>query len=361
MSVGSRDGFSAQTADSPAEPLAQTVASPAEPLAWTADSPAGPLDITINRVKPEKDPRDIARASAGEGGCAEEGGAPAGADCALCWHRGADGRLVCGGAGGGAVRSVVLGGEEWAWWFSPYGYFPEHLIASAPIHRPMCIDHDTVHRLLDFSDAFPQWFIGSNADLPIVGGSILGHDHFQGGGYRFPLMRAPVERTFALPGLPEVRAGVVRWPASVVRLRGSSREAIAEAACRVLDAWRTFNDESCRIRAFTGSVPHNTLNPILWREGGDYVMDLVLRNNRTTRERPFGLFHVPEALFPIKKENIGLIEIMGRAILPGRLAAQYPGIKPACNEAFYEILKATGVFKDDEVGRAGWDAFLAAL
>lgn len=371
MSAGSRDGLPARTAARAAGSLAQTADSSAEPLAWTAASPAGPLDITINRVKPEKDPRDIARAVAGEGGCVEEdateeGGAPARADCALCWHRGADGRFVCGGAGGGAVRPVVLGGEEWAWWFSPYGYFPEHLIASAPIHRPMRIDHDTVHRLFDFSDAFPQWFIGSNADLPIVGGSILGHDHFQGGGYRFPLMRAPVERTFALSGLPEVRAGIVRWPASVVRLRGSSRQPIAEGACRVIDAWRAFSWEPGGIVPFTpgadgAAVPHNTLNPILWREGGDYVMDLVLRNNRTTRERPFGLFHVPEALFPIKKENIGLIEIMGRAILPGRLAAQYPGIKPACNGAFYEILKATGVFKDDEVGRAGWDAFLAAL
>lgn len=369
--AASSDRLPARTADSPVGPVARTAAKSDGLLAWTADSPVGALDITINRVKPEKDPRDIARAAAGGGSRAErngteEGGAPGDADCVLCWHRGADGRLVCGGAGDGAVRPVVLGGEEWAWWFSPYGYFPEHLIASAPVHRPMGIDHGTVRRLLDFSDAFPQWFIGSNADLPIVGGSILGHDHFQGGGYRFPLMKAPIERTFALSELPGVRAGVVRWPASVVRLRSGSREAIAEGACRVLDAWRIFSWEPGGIVPFTpgadgAAVPHSTLNPILWREGDDYVMDLVLRNNRTTRERPFGLFHVPEALFPIKKENIGLIEIMGRAILPGRLAAQYPGIKPACNEAFYEILKATGVFKGDEAGRAGWDAFLAAL
>lgn len=353
--------------------------SGAENPAWTADSPAGPLEITINLAKPEKDPRAIARA-------AEPGGATEAADdCVLCWHRATDGSLACAGAGGGDVRPVKLVDEEWAWWFSPYGYFPEHLIVSAPVHRPMAITHGTIDRLLDFADAFPQWFIGSNADLPIVGGSLLAHDHFQGGGHRFPLMKAPLARPLVLPELSGVRAGIVRWPASVVRLRSTDRASLREGACRVLDAWRSFSFEPCGIRAFSPSgvsgdgagkapdgggrrpaavpqpVPHNTLNPILWREGDDYVMDLVLRNNRTTPECPYGLFHVPERLFHIKKENIGLIEIMGRAILPGRLAAELPEVRPVCDAAYYEILQATGVFKDDEAGHAGWDTLIAAL
>ncbi|WP_302962265.1 hypothetical protein [uncultured Adlercreutzia sp.] len=351
----------------------------AENPAWMAGSPAGPLEITINLAKPEKDPGAIARA-------AEPGGATEAADdCILCWHRATDGSLACAGAGGGDVRPVKLADEEWAWWFSPYGYFPEHLIVSAPVHRPMAITHGTIDRLLDFADAFPRWFIGSNADLPIVGGSLLAHDHFQGGGHRFPLMKAPLARSFALPELPGVRAGIVRWPASVVRLRSTNRASLREGACRVLDVWRSFSFEPCGIRAFSPSgvsgdgagkapdgdgrrpaavpqpIPHNTLNPILWREGDDYVMDLVLRNNRTTPERPYGLFHVPERLFHIKKENIGLIEIMGRAILPGRLAAELPEVRPVCDAAYYEILQATGVFKDDECGHAGWNALIAAL
>ena len=268
------------------------------------------------------------------------------------------------------MQPVRLGDEEWAWWFSPYGYFPEHVIVSAPVHRPMAIDRGTIGRLIDFADAYPQWFIGSNADLPIVGGSLLAHDHFQGGGYRFPLMKAPVRRHFALPGLEGVQAGIVRWPASVVRLRAPGRGALLEAAGRVLEAWRTFVWEPSGIRPWTDEPGdagpserryHNTANPILWREGDDYVMDLVLRNNRTTPERPYGLFHVPERLFHIKKENIGLIEIMGRAILPGRLAAELPEVRPVCDRAYYEILQAAGVFKDDECGRAGWAAFIATL
>ena len=338
--------------------------SKSQVLAWAADSPAGPLDITINLAKPEKDPRDIAQA-AGPGSATGAGG-----DCVLCWQRAADGSLTCAGAGGGAVQPVRLGDEEWAWWFSPYGYFPEHVIVSAPVHRPMAIDRGTIGRLIDFADAYPQWFIGSNADLPIVGGSLLAHDHFQGGGYRFPLMKAPVRRHFALPGLEGVQAGIVRWPASVVRLRAPGRGALLEAAGRVLEAWRTFVWEPSGIRPWTDEPGdagpserryHNTANPILWREDDDYVMDLVLRNNRTTPERPYGLFHVPERLFHIKKENIGLIEIMGRAILPGRLAAELPEVRPVCDAAYYEILQAAGVFKDDERGRAGWAAFIATL
>ena len=294
--------------------------------------------------------------------------------CDLCWEPSGEDGPAHLRRSGASVTEVALGGEPWAWWFSPYGYFPEHLIVASREHRPMAIDHGTIARLLDFSDAYPRWFIGSNADLPIVGGSLPGHDHFQGGGHRFPLMNVPIARAFSIEGLESVGAGIVRWPASVVRLRSRDRRLLAEAACRVLDAWRPFSFEECDIRAFSlvpddgreGAVSasgalasparfvqHNTANPILWREGDDYVMDLVLRNNRTTPEHPFGLFHVPERLFHIKKENIGLIEIMGRAILPARLAAELPAVKDECSRAFYEILVATGVFKDDAAGRRG--------
>ncbi len=350
---------------------------------WTYDSPTGPLEITINLAKPEKDPRDIAAADRSDV-----------ASCDLCWGASGEDGPAHLRRSGAPVTEVFLGDEPWAWWFSPYGYFPEHLIVASHEHRPMAIGHDTIARLLDFSDAYPQWFIGSNADLPIVGGSLLSHDHFQGGSHRFPLMDAPIARAFAIEGLEGAKAGIVRWPASVVRLRSRDRSALAEAACRVLDAWRPFSFEECGIRAFsvlpaegldcgdaaTGEVrrenaadpagaegtpgcfvQHNTANPILWREGGDYVLDLVLRNNRTTAERPFGLFHVPERLFHIKKENIGLIEIMGRAILPARLAAELPAIKDECSRAFYEILQTTGVFKDDPAGRRGWETFLATI
>lgn len=370
---------------------------------WTHSSPAGPLEITINLAKPEKDPRDIAAAAgatlggaaleatpAGEGeaaaatveGDAREGAPSVPTTCDLCWEPSGEDGPAHLRRSGAPVTEVALGGEPWAWWFSPYGYFPEHLIVASCEHRPMAIDHGIIARLLDFSDAYPRWFIGSNADLPIVGGSLLGHDHFQGGGHRFPLMNAPIARAFSIEGLESVEAGIVRWPASVVRLRSRDRRLLAEAACRVLDAWRPFSFEECDIRAFSlvqddgreGAVSasgalasparfvqHNTANPILWREGDDYVMDLVLRNNRTTPEHPFGLFHVPERLFHIKKENIGLIEIMGRAILPTRLAAELPVIKDECSRAFYEILVATGVFKDDAAGRRGWEAFLATI
>lgn len=338
---------------------------------WICDSPAGPLEITINLAKPEKDPRDIAAADRSDV-----------ASCDLCWEASREDGPAHLRRSGAPVTEVALGGEPWAWWFSPYGYFPEHLIVASRVHRPMAVDHGTIARLLDFSDVYPQWFIGSNADLPIVGGSLLSHDHFQGGSHRFPLMDAPIARAFAIEGLEGVKAGIVRWPASVVRLRSRDRSALAEAACRVLDAWRPFSFEECGIRAFSlvpddgreGAVSasgalasparfvqHNTANPILWREDDDYVMDLVLRNNRTTPEHPFGLFHVPERLFHIKKENIGLIEIMGRAILPTRLAAELPVIKGECSRAFYEILVATGVFKDDAAGRRGWEAFLATI
>jgi UDPglucose--hexose-1-phosphate uridylyltransferase len=263
----------------------------------------------------------------------------------------------------------------------------------------MNITPATFARVLDFVDAYPNYFVGTNADLPIVGGSLLSHDHYQGGRYCFPLMKASVREAFELPEFPQVEAGVVAWPSSVVRLRSKDRTALQAAAARIFEVWQRFDFEPCGIRAFTEEVPHNTVNAIVWREegevspsfslggagvgegsgegvapdarsgsrpsfafGGDtYVMDLVLRNNRTTESRPYGLFHPDESLFHIKKENIGLIEIMGRAILPGRLAQEMPGIQREINQVFYQVLQATGVFKDDTQGRAGWQAFLKAV
>lgn len=367
---------------------------------WKAETPAGVLDITINIRKPEKDPRDIAAAACGVGGAGETASATgfrapgrSAATCDLCWEPATLGAPAHLCHNHQPVGLVELQGEPWAWWYSPYGYFPEHLIVAAAEHRPMAINRATVECLLDFVDAHLAYFIGSNADLPIVGGSILGHDHFQGGRYRFPLMDAPLERAFRLEAFPAVQAGIVHWPAATVRLRAQDRRALTDAAARIMTVWRGYSDEACGIWAATDArgrsvavkgegalsadgtarvsassaggvstvTPHNTLNPILWREGHDYVLDLVLRNNRTTPERPFGLFHPDESLFRIKKENIGLIEIMGRAILPGRLAQELPGIKDEASQGFYQVLCATGVFKQNEAGRAGWDRFLAAL
>ncbi|MFR0708066.1 MAG: galactose-1-phosphate uridylyltransferase [Eggerthella lenta] len=230
------------------------------------------------------------------------------------------------------IAAIELGGERWGLQFSPYAYFPEHCIALSAEHRPMKIDAACFERLLDFVDAFPFYFVGSNADLPIVGGSILSHDHFQGGRHVFPLMRAPIERAVALPGCPQVHGGVVRWPASVLRLISHDRNALARGAKRVLDAWQGFSFEPCGVRACGrdadgAPVRHNTLNPIVHRENGEYVLDLVLRNNRTDAAHPWGIFHPGEELHHIKKENIGLIEIMGLAVLPPRLARELPAVQ----------------------------------
>ena len=287
--------------------------SKSQVLAWAADSPAGPLDITINLAKPEKDPRDIAQA-AGPGSATGAGG-----DCVLCWQRAADGSLTCAGAGGGAVQPVRLGDEEWAWWFSPYGYFPEHVIVSAPVHRPMAIDRGTIGRLIDFADAYPQWFIGSNADLPIVGGSLLAHDHFQGGSYEFAMAKAPVEREFTVKGFEDVKAGIVKWPLSVLRIRHKDEKRLIDLAEHVLNCWRSYTDEAAFIFAETDGEPHNTITPIARKTGDMFELDLTLRNNITTEEHPLGVYHPHAQYHHIKKENIGLIEVMGLAVLPSRL------------------------------------------
>lgn len=336
----------------------------AKNICWTSTSPYGAIECTINLSKPEKDPRAIAAAArpASEQPPAGEDEEPvrntcepsprtvrlasarsvrmqpphapsAVPRCDLCWeNEGFPGSPEHPAKPGLRIAAITLGGELWGLQYSPYAYFAEHCIALSEQHRPMKIDGACFERLLDFVDAFPFYFIGANADLPIVGGSILSHDHFQGGRHVFPLMKAPVERDVPLAGMAAVRCGIVRWPASVLRLSSNDRVALSQAARKILATWQGFSDEACGIEAYgtsdargcSGPARHNTLNPIVRKEGATYLMDLVLRNNRTDADHPWGIFHPDESLHHIKKENIGLIEIMGLAILPPRLATELP-------------------------------------
>ena len=279
---------------------------------WVYPCEYGGLDITINLSKPEKDPRDIAAALKNRAA-----GYPA---CALCAeNEGYAGRIGHPARGNHRVIPVTLAGDEWYFQYSPYVYYNEHCIALNSRHIPMHIDRETFERLFAFVGFLPHYFIGSNADLPIVGGSILTHDHFQGGRYTFAVERAPVETEFSAGGFPDVACGVVKWPMTVLRLRGSSPERLTELSCRILEAWRGHTDEAAGIFAFTGDTPHNTITPIVRRRGAEFEIDLVLRNNRTSPEHPLGVFHPHAELHHIKKENIGLIEVMGLAVLPARL------------------------------------------
>ena len=305
---------------------------------WTAESAYGTLECTINLSKPEKDPRAIAAAASDAAGDADPARARGVPKCDLCWeNEGFPGTREHPAKPGLRIAELSLGGERWGLQYSPYAYFPEHCIALSREHRPMKIDAACFGRLLDFVDAFPFYFVGSNADLPIVGGSILSHDHFQGGRHTFPLMKAPIEREISLKGFPGVRSGIVRWPASVVRLSSECRAELIRAAVGILTSWQTFSFPACSIEAASASeggiAAHNTLNPIVRKAGSTYIMDLVLRNNRTDDEHPWGIFHPGEELHPIKKENIGLIEIMGLAILPPRLATELPAVQRALSQA----------------------------
>ncbi|WP_255467426.1 UDP-glucose--hexose-1-phosphate uridylyltransferase [Raoultibacter phocaeensis] len=322
-------------------------------LRWTSESAYGTLECTINLAKPEKDPRTIAKAASNSSGNTgskrvqtdaitafpESHPARVAPLCDLCWeNEGFPGTCDHPAKPGLRIAPLSLGGECWGLQFSPYAYFPEHCIALSREHRPMKIDVACFERLLDFVDALPFYFVGSNADLPIVGGSILSHDHFQGGRYTFPLMKAPVEREVALSGAPGVRAGIVRWPASVLRLRSENRSELAHAATNVLYAWQGFSCDACNIVSASAGetgivVTHNTLNPIVRKTGSTYSMDLVLRNNRIDAEHPWGIFHPGAELHHLKKENIGLIEIMGLAILPPRLATEIPAVQRELIEA----------------------------
>jgi UDPglucose--hexose-1-phosphate uridylyltransferase len=280
---------------------------------WTVDTAYGALEITVNLSKPEKDPRDIAAARKR----GSDGGVPA---CALCAeNEGYGGRPGFTPRQNHRLISLELGGEPWALQYSPYVYYDQHCIVLDRRHTPMRISRETFRNLLDFTGMFPHYFVGSNADLPIVGGSILTHNHFQGGRHTFAMERAAVGETFTFPGFPDVKCGVLDWPLTVLRLAGGDPERIAALAERILDAWRVYSDPALRLFAQSRGTPHHTVTPIARRHGGTCRLDLVLRSNITSPEHPLGVFHPHEELHHIKKENIGLIEVMGLAVLPGRL------------------------------------------
>lgn len=281
-------------------------------LKWTTDTEFGTLDITINLSKPEKDPKAIA--------AAKNAKASSYPKCQLCReNEGYAGRVNHPARQNHRIIPVTINNSDWFFQYSPYVYYNEHCIVFNGQHTPMKIERATFGKLLDFVTQFPHYFVGSNADLPIVGGSILSHDHFQGGHYTFAMEKAPIEKEITFTGFEEVKAGIVKWPMSVIRITGSNRERLIELADKILVAWRGYTDEDAVIYAETNGEPHNTITPIARRRGTDYELDLVLRNNLTTEEHPLGVYHPHAELHHIKKENIGLIEVMGLAVLPARL------------------------------------------
>lgn len=284
----------------------------ARDMQWKADTAYGEMDITINLSKPEKDPKAIA--------AARDLPAASYPKCQLCpENAGYAGRVNHPARQNHRIIPITIDQTPWYMQYSPYVYYNEHCIVFNSVHTPMKIDRACFRKLLDFIGQFPHYFVGSNADLPIVGGSILAHDHFQGGRYEFAMAKAPVETALYFTGFDDIRAGIVRWPMSVIRLTAADPDRLVELADRILNAWRGYTDAEAIIFAETDGVPHNTITPIARRRGSDYEIDLVLRNNLTTEEHPLGLYHPHAELHHIKKENIGLIEVMGLAVLPARL------------------------------------------
>ncbi len=362
---------------------------------WMVDSEYGKIDITINLSKPEKDPRDIARA-----GKAKKSAYPA---CQLCReNEGYAGTFSHPARQNHRIIPLELFGERYYLQYSPYVYYNEHCIVFNEKHVPMVINRATFEKLLDFVTQFPHYTVGSNADLPIVGGSILSHDHFQGGRYVFAMAKAECESHFELKDYPNVSAGILNWPMSVIRLSGSDVEELVAAADHILTAWRRYSDEKAFIFSETDGVPHNTITPIARKKNGKYELDLVLRNNITTDENPLGVFHPHAKLHHIKKENIGLIEVMGLAVLPARLKKEMHELERAvlnnedlrANEltashadwadgwknnyeltaenihaivqkeigkVFVEVLEDAGVFKRTEEGRGAFMRFVNSL
>ena len=291
-------------------------------LKWVYPCEYGDLDITVNLSKPEKDPRAIAAAK-----LAPQSGYP---KCQLCAeNEGYAGRMNHPARQNHRIIPLTINDAPWYFQYSPYVYYNEHCIVFNAKHTPMKIDKAAFLKLFDFVSQFPHYFVGSNADLPIVGGSILSHDHFQGGHYEFAMAKAPVETPLSFAGFDDVQAGIVKWPMSVIRLTGPDRFRLAELADKILLAWRGYTDEAAVILAETDGVPHNTITPIVRRRGEDYQIDLVLRNNLTTEEYPLGLYHPHQNLHHIKKENFGLIEVMGLAVLPSRLKAELEALRSA--------------------------------
>ena len=367
----------------------------ARDVKWVTDTKYGQLDITINLSKPEKDPKAIAAAKN-----APQSGYP---KCQLCVeNEGYAGRMNHPARHNHRVIPITINQSDWCLQYSPYVYYNEHCIVFNQQHTPMRIEPATFRKLLDFVKQFPHYFVGSNADLPIVGGSILSHDHFQGGRYSFAMERAPIEKQWTFPGFEDVQAGIVHWPMSCIRLSCADDARLVELATKILHCWRGYSDPNCFIHAFSGDVPHNTITPIARKRGTNYELDLVLRNNITTEEHPLGVYHPHANLHHIKKENIGLIEVMGLAVLPSRLKAELIELADAMVKGipvdafgdsiakhaswaqeilqrhtinsenvmqilqeevglvFAQVLEDAGVYKLDEQGREGFVRFLAS-
>ena len=309
----------------------------ARDIKWIVPTKYGDLDITINLSKPEKDPKAIAAARN-----ARQSGYP---KCLLCpENEGYAGRINHPARQNHRIIPVTLDGSRWGFQYSPYVYYNEHCIVFNFRHVPMKIDHAAFCRLFDFVRQFPHYFVGSNADLPIVGGSILSHDHFQGGRYEFAMAKAPVERRFTVKGFEDIAAGVVNWPMSVIRLNGPDSGRIIALADKILGKWREYTDEDAFVYAYTDNEPHNTITPIARKRGENFELDLVLRNNITTEEHPLGVYHPHAKLHHIKKENIGLIEVMGLAVLPARLKEEMWRLKAA-------ILSGADLHADELLGK----------
>lgn len=369
---------------------------------WYAKTEYGDLEITINLSKPEKDPSEIANARNEKQSSYPE--------CLLCVENiGYAGRLNHPARQNLRAVPITLTEEQWYFQYSPYSYYDEHCIVFNEKHVPMKLTEDSIKRLIEFVDLFPHYFIGSNADLPIVGGSILTHDHYQGGNHKFPMEMAEVEKTFTNHEFTNVKIGIVKWPMSVIRLSSYDKESLIREAIYILNSWKNYSDSDNDILAFTGDIPHNTITPIARRKNDGYELDLVLRNNRTTEQYPYGIFHPHSSLHHIKKENIGLIEVMGLAVLPGRLNKELSKIteiltgkvkydrdaieedvdlskhflwiekmikenknplkaeecenflKKEIGIIFSEVLEDAGVFKRNDKGKLGFDKFLNSI
>lgn len=363
---------------------------------WKVDSVYGKIDITINLSKPEKDPKAIAAAK-----LAKQSAYP---KCQLCMeNEGYAGRMNHPARQNHRIIPIEINNSRWGFQYSPYVYYNEHCIVFNGEHTPMKIDRSAFVKLFDFVRQFPHYFLGSNADLPIVGGSILTHDHFQGGHYRFAMADAEMEKTFTIPGYEDVEAGILHWPLSVIRIRHKDEKRLIDLAEHILNKWRGYTDEAAYIFAETGGEPHNTITPIARKNGDIYELDLTLRNNITTEECPLGLYHPHSEYHHIKKENIGLIEVMGLAVLPSRLkqemeqladclvkgedpdnyetlkkhkawaddiCAAYKTIndenvmdilREEIGKVFVKVLEDAGVYKCTEEGRKAFERFLAVL
>ncbi|MGA3272197.1 UDP-glucose--hexose-1-phosphate uridylyltransferase [Lactiplantibacillus pentosus] len=362
----------------------------AKNVVFPAKTAFGDLEITINLSKPEKDPKAIAAARN-----QPQDGYPL---CQLCMqNEGYLGRLGYPARSNHRIVRLTLGGDTWGFQYSPYAYFNEHSIFLDQEHRPMVINRQTFTNLLEIVRQFPHYFVGSNADLPIVGGSMLSHEHYQGGRHDFPMMKAPIARSIDL-GIAGVKAGIVKWPMSTIRLSSPDVLALTDAAVKIHDTWMNYSDESVDVRAYTDGTRHHTTTPIARKVGDDYVLDIVLRDNQTSAESPDGIFHPHQDVQHIKKENIGLIEVMGRAILPARLKTELAEvgkylldqpnemvpmhqawadqlkadntitadnvttvIDKAVGNVFARVLADAGVFKWDDQGEAAFDRFIATL